>query len=86
MGTPQGGIISPLFANIYLHEFDKWFAQTHGSMLDKNQREKRRKAGYGNAKLLRYADDFVVLWNGTKKDAEALKEQIEQFFCQELHR
>lgn len=46
LGTPQGGVISPLLANIYLHEFDKfWHTQT-------------RVTG----KLIRYADDFVILF------------------------
>jgi len=46
IGTPQGGVISPLLANIYLHEFDKfWHTQT-------------RVKG----KLVRYADDFVILF------------------------
>jgi RNA-directed DNA polymerase len=48
-GTPQGGVISPLLANLYLHYFDKVF---HGS---------RGAATWANAKLVRYADDFVVL-------------------------
>lgn len=52
-GTPQGGVISPLLANLYLHEFDKfWIQQT-------------RIQG----KLVRYADDFVILFR-TKEDAE----------------
>ena len=48
-GTPQGGVISPLLANIYLHWFEKAFHQPDGS------------ATWANAKLVRYADDFVVL-------------------------
>lgn len=48
-GTPQGGVISPLLANIYLHWFDKAF---HGDA---------GPARFANARLVRYADDFVVL-------------------------
>jgi RNA-directed DNA polymerase len=48
-GTPQGGVISPLLANIYLHWFDALFHGPQGPA---------RGAG---AKLVRYADDFVVL-------------------------
>jgi RNA-directed DNA polymerase len=48
-GTPQGGVISPLLANVYLHWFDKVFHQPDGP------------TGWANAKLVRYADDFVVL-------------------------
>jgi RNA-directed DNA polymerase len=46
-GTPQGGVISPLLANIYLHAFDREMARVAPSM--------------GNAVLVRYADDFVVM-------------------------
>jgi len=48
-GTPQGGVISPLLANIYLHWFDKVFHRKDGP------------ACFANAKLVRYADDFVIL-------------------------
>jgi RNA-directed DNA polymerase len=48
-GTPQGGVISPLLANIYLHWFDKTFHSASGP------------ATWAKAKLVRYADDFVVL-------------------------
>jgi len=48
-GTPQGGVLSPLLANVYLHWFDKRF---HG---------KDGPAQFAKAKLVRYADDFVVL-------------------------
>ena len=47
-GTPQGGVLSPLLANIYLHWFDHVFQRTNGP------------AGWAQAKLTRYADDFVV--------------------------
>ena len=48
-GTPQGGVISPLLANIYLHDFDRAFHGPDGP------------AQFANARLVRYADDFVVL-------------------------
>lgn len=49
-GTPQGGVISPLLANVYLHEvLDVWFAR---------QVQPRLR---GRAELIRYADDFVVV-------------------------
>jgi len=57
-GTPQGGVISPLLANIYLHEvLDKWFAK------DIQPRLK------GRCFLIRYADDFVMGFE-RKEDAE----------------
>jgi RNA-directed DNA polymerase len=48
-GTPQGGVISPLLANIYLHWFDTVFHRETGP------------AHWAKAKLIRYADDFVVM-------------------------
>jgi RNA-directed DNA polymerase len=48
-GTPQGGVLSPLLANIYLHWFDHLFQRDDGP------------AQWAKAKLVRYADDFVVL-------------------------
>lgn len=48
-GTPQGGVISPLLANLYLHWFEVLFYGASGP------------AQWANARLVRYADDFVVL-------------------------
>lgn len=48
-GTPQGGVISPLLANIYLHWFEVLFHRPEGP------------ATWAKAKLVRYADDFVIL-------------------------
>src|SRR5499433_165890 len=74
-GTPQGGIISPLLANIYLHEMDKYMESTYLN-ISKLERNKRRKAGKGNYLYTRYADDFVILCNGTKAEARQMKEEI----------
>ena len=82
-GVPQGGVISPLLANVYLNEFDKWAAAQWD--LDPNARQRRRKAGLGNYKMVRYADDFVVVGNGTKAEVKATKAAIQQFLENELH-
>jgi RNA-directed DNA polymerase len=74
-GTPQGGIISPLLANIYLHEVDRYMESTYLN-LTKSQRRTQRKQGKGNVLYVRYADDFVVLCNGTKAEAQAVKEEL----------
>lgn len=83
-GTPQGGILSPLLANIYLHQLDQWWWDKFGSLslLDKR---KRRMAMQGNAILVRYADDFLILWNGTHEQALALRDELKQFLWDELH-
>lgn len=83
-GTPQGGILSPLLANIYLHELDMWWWRKFGS-LSKGEKWKRRQQGLGNAILVRYADDFVILWNGTRQGAEALRDELKQFLHDKLH-
>ena len=49
-GTPQGGVISPLLANIYLDQLDKWWIQQGMT----------RRSGC-NARMVRYADDIVIL-------------------------
>ena len=56
LGTPQGGIVSPLLSNIYLHEMDKWWHKRWGN-LTYNQKSYRRRKGLGNYLYFRYADD-----------------------------
>ncbi|MBU1235149.1 MAG: group II intron reverse transcriptase/maturase [Proteobacteria bacterium] len=63
-GTPQGGVISPLLANIYLHEaLDKWWVRDVVPRLR------------GKAFLVRYADDFVVVFSD-RRDAERVAEVL----------
>jgi len=57
LGSPQGGVISPLLANIYLHVLDETWEQEHGHL----------------GKLVRYADDFVVLCRSRVQADEALR-------------
>ncbi len=68
-GTPQGGVISPLLANIYLHQFDR----------------EMTSRGY---KVVRFADDFVVLTKSKRKAKRALevvKEIVEERLKLTLH-
>jgi len=83
MGVPQGGIVSPLFANIYLHELDVWAEEQWE--LDPYTRQRRRKAGGGNYRMVRYADDFVVVSNDTIEGVTQAKEAIKNFLSSELH-
>jgi group II intron reverse transcriptase/maturase len=67
-GTPQGGVISPLLSNIYLHEvLDSWFERAIKPKL------------HGRAELIRFADDFVVVCE-QREDAEALLAQVTERF------
>jgi RNA-directed DNA polymerase len=74
-GTPQGGIISPLLANMYLHELDKYMESNYLNLTHR-QRAWRREKGKGNYLYVSYADDFIVLCNGTKAEARAMKEEL----------
>lgn len=65
-GTPQGGVLSPVLANIYLHyTLDEWF---------QNDVKKQSK---GYAELTRYADDFVTCFEH-EADAQAFKTKLEK--------
>ena len=70
-GTPQGGVISPLLANIYLHEvLDVWFEQ--------EVRPRLR----GRAELIRFADDFVIVFSNegdAHRVCEVLTKRFERF-------
>jgi RNA-directed DNA polymerase len=82
-GTPQGGILSPLLANIYLHQFDLWWWEKYGK-LSPYEKTKRRRAGIGNCLLTRYADDFILLCNGPKAEAEKVREEARKMLWDEL--
>ena len=76
-GTPQGGILSPLLANIALSALDDYFAQEwQQKMGTPYQRSKRKKNGHGNWKIIRFADDFVLMVSGSRCHAEALREEV----------
>jgi len=67
-GSPQGGVISPLAANVYLHYvLDVWFRQ---------EVQPRLK---GKAHLIRYADDFVILFTH-EEDARRVQEVLPKRF------
>ncbi|HEX6510008.1 MAG TPA: reverse transcriptase domain-containing protein [Chloroflexota bacterium] len=81
-GTPQGGIVSPLLANVYLHELDMFMVRR--TCQTRSGRQRRRLSGHGNFVHVRYADDFVVMGNGTKAEAEAMKRELQRFLAEEL--
>lgn len=74
-GTPQGGVISPLLSNIYLHWFDKVFHRPDGP------------GQWAKARLVRYADDFVVLTKCRMEEVSRFVEtKLEQWMGLELNR
>jgi RNA-directed DNA polymerase len=74
-GTPQGGIISPLLSNIALSVLDDYVVKNGGATMASWQREARRCKGLPNYRIVRYADDHVVLVAGTKAHAEQLRDE-----------
>ena len=78
-GTPQGGILSPLLANIALsvldeHLMEPW--EPGGSMATGSKRAYRRTKQLPTWRLVRYADDFLVLVNGSREDTEQVHEDV----------
>jgi len=74
-GTPQGGVISPLLANLYLHWFDKAFHCSKGP------------GSWANARLVRYADDFVIMarYQGARID-EWISHRLEDWLGLTINR
>lgn len=75
-GTPQGGILSPLLANIALSVLDEHFTAKWEALGKRSTRGNRRRAGVPVMRLVRYADDFVIMVAGTRHDAEALWDEV----------
>lgn len=74
-GTPQGGVISPLLVNIYLHWFEKAFYGPQGP------------AKWAQARMVRYADDFVILANRLSQPLiEWVESQLEERFRLTINR
>jgi RNA-directed DNA polymerase len=74
-GAPQGGILSPLLSNIALSVLDEHFAKAWAATGGSHDRQQRRRKGLANYRLVRYADDFLILVAGDRTDAERLREE-----------
>jgi RNA-directed DNA polymerase len=88
-GTPQGGIISPLLANIMLTAIDERYGRWtprpgESSMEARSRRSWDQRQGRPTFYIVRYADDFVILVSGEKHDAEREKERLAAFLGTEL--
>lgn len=74
-GTPQGAILSPLLANIALSPLDDRLDEKWQAVGDRSARSRLRRKGHATYRLVRYADDFVVLVAGQRHHAEASKDE-----------
>lgn len=78
LGTPQGGVVSPILGNIYLNELDEFIANKYES-LSPRERRKVEIPCY----IVRYADDAVILCR-SQEHAELLKAQVAKFLQEKL--
>jgi RNA-directed DNA polymerase len=72
-----GGVLSPLLSNVALSVLDDFVAQVPGGPCStKVERARRRRHGLPNYRLVRYADDFLVLVAGTRQHAVSMRDQV----------
>jgi len=91
-GTPQGGRVSPLLANIYVHGFDEWYYEHYGMPDVRTDAAKRsawqhaRRKGKNKAAppMFRYADDWIIAIRGTRAQAQDIKEEGKGFLQEAL--
>jgi RNA-directed DNA polymerase len=82
-GTPQGAVLSPLLANVALSVLDRRF-QMAWSVSSQVERARLKRHGHPSHRLVRYADDFVVLVRGTRAQAEVIKNQTAEFMAEQM--
>ncbi|MDQ3223826.1 MAG: group II intron reverse transcriptase/maturase, partial [Gemmatimonadota bacterium] len=75
-GTPQGGILSPLLANIALSVLDEHFTTKWEALGSEYHRSKHRRNGGAICRFVRYADDFVIMVSGNRDHAEQLRDEV----------
>jgi RNA-directed DNA polymerase len=76
-GTPQGGIASPLLANIALSALDRHYEADWREMSRyQGRRQYLQRSGHPTYRLIRYADDLLLLVRGTREQARALLDQL----------
>jgi RNA-directed DNA polymerase len=75
-GTPQGGILSPLLANLALTHLDDYFQARWVAHGNATNRMRHRNRGGATYRLVRYADDFAIMVAGTRRHAEAQWDEV----------
>jgi RNA-directed DNA polymerase len=82
-GTPQGSSLSPLLSNIALSVLDRRFEAVWTSRTQ-TQRWRDRAKGHPSYRMIRFADDFVVLVRGTEAQAHQIKQQTAEFMREQM--
>ena len=89
-GTVQGSAVSPLLANVFLHELDDWYIRTYrvrpewSHLKPSSLQYWRKKEIGGTLMFTRYADNWVAIWNGRRDRAEEIKADIQTFLNDSL--
>ena len=82
-GAPQGSSLSPLLASIALSVLDRHFEAAWTSRTQ-HQRSRDRAKGLPTYRMIRFADDFVVMVHGSEAQAHAIKEQTAEFMAEHM--
>jgi RNA-directed DNA polymerase len=82
-GTPQGAILSPLLSNVALSVLDRRFEAAWASR-SPDQRKRDHAKGRPSFRMVRFADDFVVLVRGTEAQAHQIKKQTAEFMAEQM--
>jgi RNA-directed DNA polymerase len=83
-GAPQGSGLSPLLSNIALSVLDRHFEAAWTARRWHSQRARDRANGLPSYRMIRFADDFVVLVRGTEAQAHAIKTQTAEFMAEQM--